>query len=78
MSQWLSVQELAKYVGISKETVYRYLEHGTIPAHRVGKLWKFKSDEIDNWIVNQKAEPIMNAGSKKKATVKKVIKKKTK
>lgn len=54
--RWLSVQEIAKYLGISKETVYRWLEKGKIPAHRVGKLWKFKTSEVDEWIVKGMAQ----------------------
>ena len=37
-------------MGVSKETVYRWLERGKIPAHRMGKLWKFKPSEVDEWI----------------------------
>lgn len=48
--RWLSVEEIAQYLGISKETVYRWLEKKRIPAHRVGKLWKFKPSEIDDWV----------------------------
>ncbi len=53
--RWLSVQEIAQYLGISKETVYRWLEKGKIPAHRVGKLWKFKTKEVDEWVMNDRA-----------------------
>ncbi len=54
--RWLSVQEIAKYLGISKETVYRWLERGKIPAHRVGKLWKFKTTEVDQWVTTGQAD----------------------
>lgn len=54
--RWLSVQEIAQYLGVSKETVYRWLEKGKIPAHRVGKLWKFKTAEVDEWIVKGLAQ----------------------
>lgn len=47
---WLSVEEIAAHLGVSKETVYRWLEKGRIPAHRVGKLWKFKTAEVDEWV----------------------------
>lgn len=53
--KWLSVQGIADHLGISKETVYRWLEKGAIPAHRIGKLWRFKSSEIDDWIVTGEA-----------------------
>jgi len=54
--RWLSVQEIAQYLGISKETVYRWLEKGKIPAHRVGKLWKFKTIEVDRWVTTGQAK----------------------
>ena len=47
---WLSVEEIASHLGVSKETIYRWLEKSRIPAHRVGKLWKFKTTEVDDWI----------------------------
>jgi excisionase family DNA binding protein len=48
--RWLSVDEIAAHLGISAVTIYRWLEKGGIPAHRVGKLWKFKRDEVDAWV----------------------------
>lgn len=48
--RWLSVEEIAAHLGVSKETVYRWLEKKTIPAHRVGKLWKFQTSEVDHWV----------------------------
>lgn len=48
---WYSVEEIAKHLGLSKETIYRWLEKKIIPAHRMGKLWKFKPNEVDAWII---------------------------
>lgn len=48
--KWLSVVEIADYLGVSKESIYRWVDKGTIPAHRLGKFWKFKTDEVDDWI----------------------------
>ena len=48
--RWLSVEEIATHLGISKETIYRWLEKQKIPAHRMGRLWKFKASEVDSWI----------------------------
>ena len=47
---WFSVEEVASHLRISKETVYRWLEKGKIPAHRVGKQWRFKPSEVDEWV----------------------------
>ena len=49
--RWMSVQDIANHLGVSKETVYRWLEQQTIPSHRLGKLWKFKPTEVDAWVL---------------------------
>ena len=51
IERWLSVEEIAAHLGISKETIYRWVEREKIPAHRVGRLWKFKASEVDQWIM---------------------------
>ena len=53
---WFSLEDIAKHLGVSKETVYRWLERKIIPAHRMGKLWKFKPSEVDEWITRGGAE----------------------
>lgn len=50
--RWLSVEEIAAHLGISKETIYRWIEREKVPAHRVGRLWKFKASEVDKWIIS--------------------------
>jgi len=47
MTTWLGVKELAKYVGVSKETIYRWIKSNKIPYFKVGKLHKFDSEQID-------------------------------
>lgn len=48
--RWLSVEEIAKHLGISKETVYRWVERSRIPAHKVGKQWRFLVSEVNEWV----------------------------
>ena len=48
--RWLSVDEICKYLGIGKDTVYKWIDKHGIPAHRMGRLWKFKKDEVDEWV----------------------------
>ena len=47
---WVSVEDVANHLGVSKDTIYRWIEAKGLPAHRIGRLWKFKLDEIDEWV----------------------------
>lgn len=47
---WVSVDRVAQHLGVAKDTVYRWREHIGLPAHRVGRLWKFKLSEVDDWV----------------------------
>ena len=47
---WISVEDVAKHLGVSKDSVYRWIDHGGLPAHKVGRLWKFRLSEIDEWV----------------------------
>lgn len=53
---WVSLEGVAKHVGVSKDTVHRWIRARKIPAHKVGRLWKFKVSEVDGWIRAGKAE----------------------
>ena len=55
--RWLSVEEISAHLGVSKESVYRWLEAQKIPAHRVGRLWRFSRAEVDAWVVRGGASP---------------------
>ena len=44
--------------GHSPETVYRWIENREMPGHRIGKLWKFKKDEVDAWVKSGKAADV--------------------
>jgi len=48
--RWLSVEEIAEHLGVSKDTVYAWISKKNMPAHRVGRLWKFQKVEVDDWI----------------------------
>lgn len=48
--RWLSVEEIAEHLGVSKDTVYAWIANRGMPAHRVGRFWKFQKVEIDLWV----------------------------
>lgn len=48
--RWLSVDEIAEYLGVSKDTVYAWVTGKGMPGHKVGRFWKFQRNEIDEWV----------------------------
>lgn len=47
---WVSVDDVAKHLSVAKDSIYRWIEHRALPAHKVGRLWKFKLSEVDEWV----------------------------
>ncbi len=62
--RWLSVEEIALYLGIKRDTVYKWLDQKNMPAHKVGRLWKFRKEEIDEWVRSGGASENSNGGVK--------------
>lgn len=48
--RWISVEEVASYMGIKRDTVYTWIATKNMPAHRMGRLWKFRKEEVDEWV----------------------------
>ncbi len=49
----LTVREVAAYLRLHAVTVYRMAQHGALPAFRVGRGWRFKRDQIDQWLLDR-------------------------
>ena len=47
---WLSADDIAAHLGVTKDTVYTWIAEKAMPAHKVGRLWKFQASEIDDWV----------------------------
>lgn len=47
---WVSVEGVANHLGVAKDSVYRWIEVRSLPAHKIGRLWKFKLSEVDEWV----------------------------
>lgn len=54
--RWIGIEETANYLGVNKDTIRNWIKKDTgIPAHRIGKLWKFKKSELDIWVKSGQA-----------------------
>lgn len=48
--RWISLQEACDYLGVKRHTILRWIEQRGMPASKVGKLWRFKTAEVDEWV----------------------------
>jgi len=48
--RWVGVEDVAAHLGVNKDSVYRWIEKMGLPAHRVGRLYRFKISEVDEWV----------------------------
>jgi excisionase family DNA binding protein len=37
-------------MGVKRDSIYRWIDRKKLPAHRVGRLWKFKVSEVEEWV----------------------------
>ena len=47
---WVTAEQVARHLGVVKDTIYRWREHKRLPAHKIGRLWKFQLSEVDEWV----------------------------
>ncbi|QKE41973.1 MAG: helix-turn-helix domain-containing protein [Ferrovum myxofaciens] len=47
---WVSVEQIAEHLGVTRDSIYRWIDSKGLPAHRIGRLWKFKISEVDDWV----------------------------
>ena len=54
MAKTMTAKEVARYLKLNEITVYKYAANGTIPATRVGRVWRFNKEVIDRWIARER------------------------
>lgn len=47
---WVSLEGIAEHLGVSTDTIHRWIRNRKMPAHQVGRLWKFKISHVDKWV----------------------------
>lgn len=54
--KWIGLDEAAEYLGIKPVTLRKWIKEGKdVPAHKIGRLWKFKCSELDEWVKSGKS-----------------------
>lgn len=55
MEKWVTVKEVMEYLGVGRDTVLQAISKKGLPAYKVGRLWKLKLSEVDEWVKSGKA-----------------------
>ena len=55
--KWVGIEEAADYLGVNKDSIRNWIKKADsgIPAHKIGKHWKFKKAELDEWVKSGKS-----------------------
>lgn len=63
---WVGIKDVAGHLRVAKESIYRWVESKGFPAHRVGRLLRFKLSDVDEWVrsTGVSAEPSDEGSSK--------------
>ena len=56
MREVMGMREASDYLGVSRETLYKYLSEGRIPGFKLGNRWKFKKTVLDRWMEAQSSQ----------------------
>ena len=49
----MNIRQASHYLGVSPDTLYKYLSRGKIPAFKLGNRWRFKKSTLDRWMERQ-------------------------
>ena len=52
---WAGLEEVSAYLGVNKDTIRNWIKKTDIPAHKIGRQWKFKLSEVDDWVKSGKS-----------------------
>ena len=53
--RWYSTKEMCAYLGVTRDTLLTWINEKGMPAHKVGRGWKYKPSAVDEWIKSGKA-----------------------
>ena len=60
----MNIRQASQYLGVSPDTLYKYVNEQKIPAFKLGNRWRFKKSKLDQWMEEKSTQ--MEVKSKKK------------
>lgn len=53
IDRYISSKEACEYLGVNKNTLLKMITEQKLPGVKIGKLWKFKKEQLDKWVEEQ-------------------------
>ena len=53
----MNLRQASQYLGVSPDTLYRYICNGIVPAFKLGSRWKFRKTVLDRWMEKKMRQP---------------------
>ena len=66
----MNIRQASQYLGVSPDTLYKYVNEQKIPAFKLGNRWRFKKSKLDEWMEVKSMELEPRGKKKVKAAVK--------
>ena len=66
----MNIRQASHYLGVSPDTLYKYVGEQKIPAFKLGNRWRFKKSRLDQWMEEKSSQTEIAAKSKAKAATK--------
>jgi len=61
----MNIRQASQYLGVSADTLYKYVGEQRIPAFKLGNRWRFKKSKLDQWM-EEKSNQMETKSNKKK------------
>ena len=55
--RWMSTREASERLGVTLRTLYRFIDEGSLPAYKMGRVIRLKADEVDQFIESTRIAP---------------------
>jgi excisionase family DNA binding protein len=66
----MNIRQASQYLGVSPDTLYKYVNEQKIPAFKLGNRWRFKKSKLDQWMEEKSMETEPRAAKRNKAATK--------
>ena len=63
----MDIREASDYLGIARDTLYKYVNEERIPAFKLGNRWRFKKTVLDRWMERESMRDDESSSSRQRA-----------